>query len=204
MLAPCLQHNSYSILYTVDESTQDHIPESDIRPAPASSSKLELAATLGFPAGWEATQQKKRYVFTSPAGEIFRSKKAALDYLRDLTSEAEDPPWRTAGHVLMGRRVFYQQAHKLSGARSVMVEQVGNVVGWISKTDKDRHGEPGYVSEETGKPASLFHVVFSDQPGHAYPKHLIESMDMEEEEATRMLIEEGSQPPKKRTRVSRG
>jgi len=34
------------------------------------------------------------------------------------------------------------------------------VLGWIADSDKDTAGEPGFVSESTGKPACLFHVKF--------------------------------------------
>lgn len=194
--------NRYSVVYTVDESTQDNVRETSIRMAPPSSTAKELAASMGFPEDWEATKNGKQYLFQSPAGETFRTKKAALKYIRESTIEAEDPPWRTAGHELMNRRVTYELFHKLGRNRHVTIEQVGKVTGWIAETDMDRSGEPGYVSEETGKAAALFHVDFQDQPGHPYGKYLLDSQDMEEHEVRKMLISEGGDlPRKKRARL---
>lgn len=171
---------------------------------PPSAKALELAFNLGLPEGWEATQRGSKYTFTSPEGLVFRSKKAALDYVHEAQVEGEDPPWRETGHELIHRRIRIVNSHTLSGKRAIKVEQVGRVIGWISETDCDRHGEPGYISEETNKPASLFHVVFDDSPGHPYFKYLIESQDMEEVEVRKWLIEdENLQPPKKRARVSK-
>jgi hypothetical protein len=195
----------YSVVYIVDESTQDNIRETSIRMAPPSSTGKELATSMGFPQGWEATKNGKQYLFTSPQGETFRTKKAALKFVRETTVEGEDPPWRTTGHELMHRRVTHELYHKLGRARHVMIEQTGKVTGWISETDNDRNGEPGYLSEDTGKPASLFHIVFQDKPGHPYGKYLLDSQDMEEEEVRKLLIEEGggSSPRKKRVKLQK-
>jgi hypothetical protein len=35
-------------------------------------------------------------------------------------------------------------------------------VGWISETDVDSEGNPGFVSSTTDKPAKLFHAVFDE------------------------------------------
>jgi hypothetical protein len=85
--------------------------------------------------------------------------------------------------------------------RSVSIDQIGKVTGWISETDTDRYGEPGYVSEVTNKPASLFHIVFQDAPGHPYMKYLLDFQDMEEGEVLKYLLEEGEPPAKKRARI---
>mmetsp|Transcript_9364 Transcript_9364/g.15564 ORF Transcript_9364/g.15564 Transcript_9364/m.15564 type:complete len:368 (-) Transcript_9364:211-1314(-) len=188
----------YSVVYTVDESTQDNVRETSIRMAPPSATAKELAASMGFPQDWEATKNGRNFLFTSPDGQTFRSKKAALKYVRESTVEAEDPPWRTAGHELMNRRIVYEHFHKLGRARHVTIDQTGKIVGWIAETDTDRNGEPGYVSEDTGKAASLFHIAFEDQPGHPYGKHLIDSIDMEEEEVRKLLIEEDADSPRKK------
>jgi hypothetical protein len=171
--------------------------------APASAKALELATSLGLPEGWEAKSNgKSKYLFTSPEGLLFRTKKAAMEYIQETNADQEDPPWRTAGHELIDRRVRMVHSHTLSGKRSIKVEQVGSVTGWISESDCDRHGDPGYVSEETKKPASLFHVVFDDAPGHPHFKYLVESQDMEEAEVRKWLLEEDAQQPRKRARLS--
>jgi hypothetical protein len=156
---------------------------------------------MGLPAEWEATRNGKKYVFTSPDGLTFRSKKAAMDHVRETMAEGEDPPWRTAGHELVGRRIIMEHSHTLSGKRSITVDQIGQITGWISETDTDRNGEPGYMSEDTNEPASLFHIDFEDSPGHPYFKYLVDSQDMEEDEVRKWLIEEEEVPPKKRARL---
>ena len=104
-----------------------------------------------------------------------------------MVAEDDDPPWRLTGHELIGQEVVLSQTHKVSGKRSVTVEQTGTVAGWIADTDTDRNGEPGYVCEATGKPANLFHVTFKDQPGHPHAKYLIDFQDMEEDEVRSLL-----------------
>jgi hypothetical protein len=181
---------SYTVLYSQDGTTQEEIKERNIRLAPPDSAAFHLATTLGFPDGWRAVYgAKNRIQFFSPDNIHFKSQKAALDHLAAL-EEADDPPWRTEGHELVGRRVEYVIEHRLSGKRKVEIRQSGTVAGWISEEDIDRKGEPGYVSEDTGKPAKLFHVVFDDDPGNPYAKAMIDFQDMEEAEVRSMLVEE--------------
>lgn len=173
--------------------------------APVSAKALELASSLGLPEGWEAKLNgKNKYLFTSPEGLLFRTKKAAMEYIKEAQADQEDPPWRTTGHELIERRIRMVHSHTLSGKRSIKVEQLGYVTGWISETDCDRHGEPGYVSEETKEPASLFHVVFDDAPGHPHFKYLVESQDMEEGEVRKWLLDDDDfLQPKKRAKLSK-
>lgn len=70
------------------------------------------------------------------------------------TSEEGDPPWRTSNHKYLGRRVRYQFPGSDEGMHD------GVVKGWIADMDVDTEGEPGFVSEQSGKPAALFHVRF--------------------------------------------
>lgn len=194
------------MLYSKDETTQDEVKESKIREAPPDAAALLLATTLGFPEGWRAVYgPKNRLQFYSPENEHFKSKKAALDHLAAL-EEADDPPWRTSGHELIGRSVEYVMEHKVSGTRTVKIRQSGTVTGWISENDKDRHGEPGYVCEETNQPAALFHVQFKDDPTHPYRKELIDFQDMEEHEVRNILVEEeeSEEPPTKKAKVDDG
>ena len=120
-----------------------------------------------------------------------------------------DPPWRTTGHDYIGRAVLYSQEHAVSARRKITVEQTGKVVGWISATDVDKAGEPGFVSETTGQPANLFHVEFDDTispQNHPYPSYLVQSQDLEEFEVEACLIpernedEEDVSPSKKKAR----
>jgi len=195
-------HLRYSVLYSKDQTTQDDIKEERIRQAPPDAAAFHLATTLGFPDGWRAVYgPKNRLQFYNPDNVHFKSKKAALDHLAEL-EEADDPPWRTDGHELIGKPVEYVVEHRLSGKRTVELRQPGTVTGWISAEDTDRHGEPGYTCEETGKPAALFHVEFQDVPDHPYRKEMIDFQDMEEHEVRNMLVEEESEePPAKKAKV---
>jgi hypothetical protein len=109
-----------------------------------------------------------------------------------------DPPWRKVGHEWIGRQVSWSSDHKISGRRSVTVEQVGTITGFIKATDVDKEGNPGFVSELTGQPTDLFHVVFKDQPHHQYASFLLNSQDLEESEVIENLLEET--PAQKRKR----
>jgi len=191
----------YTVLYTEDNSTQDNVQEKKIRLAPSDDSAFELAGTLGFPEGWKATKNNKRYIFVSPEGLTFRNKASAMAHVKETAVEGEDPPWRTAGHGLIGKLVLYSHSQKLSGARSVNIEQIGRVVGWISDSDTDRQGQPGYVSEKTNEPAALFHVEFEECPGHAYPKYLLDFQDLEEEEIRDSLLPDDDEPKSKKRKM---
>ena len=67
-----------------------------------------------------------------------------------------DPPWRTTGHEYLLREVRWTPPE--DGG----VEVVGTVTGWISETDVDSEGNPGFLCSKTGNPARLYHVVFDD------------------------------------------
>jgi len=109
-----------------------------------------------------------------------------------------DPPWRITDHEFLGRLIRWTQEHAVTARRTIKVEQIGRVVGWISETDVDQAGEPGFVSEKTGQPAKLFHVVFEDEPHmHPYASYLVESQDLEEFEVEQTLIPEDEVPSKK-------
>ena len=69
-----------------------------------------------------------------------------------------------------------------------------------------QEGNPGYVSEKSGKPANLFHVVFDDNPGHPYAQYLLHETDLDEYEIVDNLLPpevpaaSGSPSKKKRRR----
>jgi hypothetical protein len=89
--------------------------------------------------------------------------------------EDGDPPWRTSGHKLLGRRVEYTFLDGVTGK--------GTLTGWISDKDVDKEGNPGFVSERTDLPACLFHVTMdSDCP--------IASQDFEGYEVKEILIDD--------------
>ena len=76
-----------------------------------------------------------------------------------LGRDGGDPPWRTCGHEFLSRRVRWTPG-KGRGLRCQPA--VGKVMGWISKSDVDSRGHPGFVSSKTGEPADLFHVEFEE------------------------------------------
>uniref|UniRef100_A0A7S0Y6B8 Uncharacterized protein n=2 Tax=Pseudo-nitzschia delicatissima TaxID=44447 RepID=A0A7S0Y6B8_9STRA len=204
----------YSVVYHGDSATQDDIAEEDLRTGEDPS---ELAVALGFDATWSASRRGTRFVIQAPCGKTFPSKKAALKHFRDLTAgdsakgkkrkasekekeDAGDPPWRRDGHDFIGRKMVWTFQHKASARRQITIEQVGFIEGYIDKADTDKEGNPGYVSEKTGKPASLFHVVFEDNPGHPYAQYLLDHTDVEEFEILENLLP--PEEPKAKTPTS--
>jgi len=193
----------YQVYYKADGSKQSGIAEAHIR-LPMAEDARQLAATLGFDTSWSAyLVGKNRYKIVSPDGTVYKSKKTALDAFEsngggneELEEEGgslvpingknaaeNDPPWRTSGHEYLGQKVQWKTEHKVTSRRTITVEQIGIVEGWISATDVDKQGQAGYKSEKTGQPAALFHVTFSDEPSlHPYGSVLIEFIDLEEDE----------------------
>lgn len=97
--------------------------------------------------------------------------------------EEGDPPWRTKGNSWIGRRLLYNPKAEKEEIRSCSKNKLyyedtshdiqqqaaesaikGTIIGFISERDKDRNGNPGFVSEKTGLPAMLFHVAFDQNP----------------------------------------
>jgi hypothetical protein len=190
----------YSVHYTEEDATQSDVEEQDIQPGEDPST---LAMELGFSCDWKASRKGARYIFTCPTGERFTTRKAALRWIKEQRkveeAEAEDvgdPPWRTEGHAFIGQRVEFSATHEASGTRRIKVKQVGTITGYIDAKDIDKQGEPGFISEASGKPANLFHVVFPDEPHHQYAAHLLDCQDLEESEVLEGLLEEN--PAKKR------
>lgn len=199
----------YQVQYVADHSKQSGVEEDLIRPIKADTDALAAAASIGLvEGGWKAyVDGYHKWKIEAPDGTLYRSKKVALEaYAKEYKQPQEeeelveegDPPWRTTGHDYLGRHVRFVQHHQVSARRSVRVEQIGTVTGWISETDVDKAGEPGFVSEKTGAPAALFHVVFDDEPNHPYSSMLVQSQDLEEYELLEcVLSEEEYRPPKK-------
>jgi len=105
--------------------------------------------------------------------------------------DSEDPPWRTTNHKYLHRQIRYPQQL----ATGETIYQIGTVVGYIAKTDKDSEGNPGFISEITGSPAALFHVVFGAEyeptTGGVSPSKvtLLQSQDLEEYELQDCLMD---------------
>ena len=173
----------------------------------ADPEELELASEIGLPEGWTArAKANSNYTIYSPGRtHRFTSKKAAFEHAgidappakkkakksggkkkagkkqkeeiveEVVEIEEGDPPWRTDGHDFLQKKV------KVSIDDGS--EVVGTVLGWIADTDVDKEGEPGFVSESTGKPACLFHVKFGSNS-------VIDSQDYEEYELEGKFIDE--------------
>lgn len=132
--------------------------------------------------GDEAPPAKKK------ARTAGRSRKAAKVVNKDLMEEEEeegvveeaddieegDPPWRLEGHEFLQRRVRFE--------REGGTGQFGTIIGWIADTDVDKEGEPGFISDMTGKPACLFHVKFDEEELAEGGEDHVASQDLEEYE----------------------
>ena len=109
-----------------------------------------------------ASAKKKKRKREEEVEEVSEEEEEESD--EEEEEEGDDPPWRPSGHKFIGQTVKVVDDE---GS-----EQLGTIVGWIADTDVDKDGNPGFVSEETGKPACLFNVEFGDGT----------SQDFEEEE----------------------
>jgi hypothetical protein len=208
----------YQVYYAADSSRQSGVDEQLIRPRqggaasgtrhiPADSNPESLALSLGFGADWKATSQgKNRWKIVAPTGETFKSKKAAMEFMLGSVARIEkepllegDPPWRTSGHELLGRQVVRSASHPVSSRRTVNIEQLGVVVGWISENDVDKKGKPGFISGRTGQPAKLFHVKYEVESHSAYAEFQLVEEDLEEYEILDIILPPGETyvPPKK-------
>jgi len=186
---------TYQVQYKADGSRQSNVVEELIRRRVETVDPKKVAVDLGLGEGWEAVVTgNNRYKILAPDGQRFASLKRALAHHEALIAAAGDPPWRTSGSDYIGRRVVYTIQHKPSSRRTIDVTQVGTVVGYIRETDIDRKGDPGFVSERTGKPARLYHVEFdTDQHHHqAYGNLMIKSQDFEEFELLEILDDESA------------
>lgn len=160
-------------------------------PSPSEIDPEFTASTLGFEAGWKAYGKGRKWEIVAPWGQVFKSRKEAMEKLSgesstvvastaEATPEDEgDPPWRTVGNDYLGKRVKLITHHTASSRSTVTIEQMGTVTGWISETDVDKDGKPGFVSESTGEPARLYHIDFDQDEGSA-AEEWISEQDLEE------------------------
>lgn len=200
----------YQVYYASDNSKQSGVAESLIRPRTNEEDPHKTAASMGFDETWQAfCQGGNRWKIIGPDATVYKSKKAAMEAFNNKSVKPskdnvmeEDPPWRTVGSEYLGKFVRWVTQHKASARRTVAVEQIGEVVGWISETDVDKAGEPGFVSEKTGKPSALYHVVFNDEPTHhPYASVLVEFVDLEEYELKECILSEEEYQPSKKARI---
>jgi len=195
----------YTVFYPQDGTTQTQVLEEDIE---LMGDPHQMAEDMGLSKEWQAKLNGKKWKISSPDGKTFTSKASAMKHFKKLMANnnknedqdddhaqkttpelsAGDPPWRTAGHRYIGRRVKKIMEHQKSATRTVKIEQNGTVVGWIADTDVDTNGEPGFVSEQTNQPANLFCVVYDDDKNHPYFSLLLQTEDLEEYELEECLL----------------
>jgi len=125
----------YQVQYGADKTKQSGVDESLIQRRPElKQDPKQVALSIGLGEGWEAELSgKNRWKITAPDGATFGGKKKALDYYK-LTRDSElsgDPPWRTTQSEYLQRKVLWTTEHKPSSRRTVNIEQIGTVVGWI-------------------------------------------------------------------------
>jgi hypothetical protein len=129
--------------------------------------QLSAAKEMGLPRGWAVIKEGDfSSIMRDPEGKKYKTQKAAFaaagietkssgkkrkanDEVKEVVVDEGDPPWRTTGHEYLSRQIQWTGL-------------TGTVTGWISETDVDSNGEPGFVCSNTGEPARLFHAVFDD------------------------------------------
>lgn len=127
--------------------------------------QLSAAKEMGLPRGWAVIKEGDfSSIMKDPEGKKYKTQKAAFAAAAGMETQTSgrkrkakevvvvdegDPPWRTSGHEYLSRQIQWTGL-------------TGTVTGWISETDVDSNGEPGFVCNNTGKPARLFHAVFDD------------------------------------------
>lgn len=184
----------YQVFYPADNSKQNKIKECNIRTRPTEKDSEVTATELGFSEGWKAySTGNNKWKILSPDGSTYPSHKAGMDaykaYLQRLQNEG-DPPWRTSGNEYIGRQILWKHEHKASARRTVSLDQIGEITGYISETDVDKAGQPGFISDTTGKPARLYHIKFKDDPRNPYSNYLLSEQDLEEAEILECLIDQ--------------
>jgi hypothetical protein len=116
----------YQVHYTADRSKQSNVLECNIRDRPASKDARLEASKLGLGDGWTAVMlDANRWKIVSPDGDVYTSKKKALEAYKLSMEKMGDPPWRTTDHEYLGRKVLWTMEHKVSARRTVQLEQVG-------------------------------------------------------------------------------
>ena len=169
----------YDVHYKVDDALQGNVREDKIR----ATKKTKKKAAPRKPRGKKqaAARAKEEGPTDSPPAKKKRGRppgkknkapkkeKAAAappaaDPPRDdVPLDDGDPPWRTAGHAYLGRRVRWTPPPEDAGAAAAPPRPcLGTVVAWIAATDVDRAGDPGFVCSRTGRPARLFHAAFDE------------------------------------------
>ncbi|EJK74282.1 hypothetical protein THAOC_04048 [Thalassiosira oceanica] len=172
----------YSVHYHLDDTTQTGVRENKLRPSAKAAKKKAAAARKKASSKAKSAKSKsaksKSDMKSKSKGKKSDPKKKKADAKKKTKKETpkkavvaeeepeeadgdldDDPPWRTDGHEHIGRRVRWTPPPDFDGGGGPVE---GTVTGWISETDRDSEGNPGFVSERTGRPASLYHAEFDE------------------------------------------
>jgi len=168
--------HSYSVHYHADDTEQPNVREEYIRATHKTKQKKKKATKASKkkqtkPAASSAqnTKQKpgRRQGRTNKTTGRGRKHTATVaeEEAEDMFEEEPimdegDPPWRTTGHSFLTRRIRWTPPE--DNLDLPHEPALGTVTGWISETDVDSEGNPGFESSKTGQPACLFHVIFED------------------------------------------
>ena len=162
----------YNVHYVADDALQSNVREDKIRATkktikkkkatPKKRGSKKQAAPDSPSSDVEATPAPKKRR-GRPAGSKNKKQRAKADAaaasaassLLEFSLDEGDPPWRTAGHEYLSRKVHWTPPSESQPC-------VGTVVAWIAATDVDSEGAPGFTCSRTGEPARLFHVIFDD------------------------------------------
>lgn len=168
----CDKSFRYDVHYTVDDAIQSNVREEKMRASTKTKKRKKSTPKPKAGATHKTTTKvipkkmggKKRAADSSigtttptskrgrgrPSGSKKQNKaEAASESPANTSLDGGDPPWRTAGHEYVSRSIKWNR-------------KIGTVVGWISETDVDSDGNPGFVCSKTGDPARLFHAIFDD------------------------------------------
>jgi hypothetical protein len=141
--------------------------------------------------GWDEEEIQRRVALVPEQEDSSPSKEEEKADMAEVQMEEEedDPPFRRDGHDYIRRRVMYKHAPDEAGG--MKITQTGTVTGWLDSTDVDSKGDSAFLSEVSGKPATLFHVDF-DAIGPTLEvknKELyLEFVDLEEWELEKILL----------------
>ena len=159
----------YDVHYKVDDAMQPNVREDKIR-ATKKTQKKKRATPKKKPGRKRAAESNTDMVTPKPKKKRGRpsgskNKKKSPEETNpmsqiDFSLDEGDPPWRTTGHDYLLREIMWTPPSEEGGEDNIPVS--GTVVAFIADTDVDSEGNPGFISEKTGKPANLFHVIFDE------------------------------------------
>lgn len=180
----------YQVYYTQDSSKESNVVESRIRARKKDSSKKSKKRRKSDEDESTAALEANDDDIVEDEDDEEYGTRNTPTTTTTSSSSVGDPPWRTTGHEYLQRQVQWRSTHPITSRRTLELDQVGTVTGWIAATDVDSAGQPAFVSQQTNEPAALFHVEFNnDDPNtHPHGSYLLQSVDLEEYEVVEHLM----------------